>query len=114
MSSLFTLQFIKPSMRSEIINLIYKRLNWGGGFIFFEKVRGKDARFQDILNFLLNLEKIDQNFDPIEIYGKSMSLVGKMEPFTHNGNLKLLNEAGFKDIEVVFKFINFQGYLCIK
>lgn len=113
-SSLFTLQFIKPSIRSEIINLIYKRLNWGGGFIFFEKVRGKDARFQDILNFLLNLEKIDQNFDPIEIYGKSMSLVGKMEPFTHNGNLKLLNEAGFKDIEVVFKFINFQGYLCIK
>ena len=43
-----------------------------------------------------------------------MSLVGSMEPFTNRGNLELLNNAGFKDIEVIFRFINFQGYLCIK
>lgn len=113
-TSLFTLQFIKPGKRSEILNLIYKKLNWGGGLIVFEKVRGRDSRFQDILNFLINLEKIDQNFNPVEIYGKSMSLVGVMEPFSHNGNMQLLNNAGFKDIEVIFKYVNFQGYLCIK
>lgn len=113
-TSLFTLQFIKPSKRADIISLIYKKLNWGGGFIFFEKVRGSDARFQDLLNFLLNLEKIDQNFEPVEIYGKSMSLLGTMEPFTNKGNLQILHQAGFKDIEVIFRFINFQGYLCIK
>ena len=113
-TSLFTLQFIKPSKRSEILNLIYKKMNWGSGFVFFEKVRGKDSRFQDIMNFLINLEKTDQNFNPTEIYGKSMSLVGVMEPFTHNGNLQLLKKAGFKDIDVIFKYVNFQGYLCIK
>ena len=31
-------------------------------FVFFEKVRGKDSRFQDIMNFLINLEKTDQNY----------------------------------------------------
>ena len=113
-TSLFTLQFIKPSKRAEILKLIYNKLEWGGAFIFFEKVRGSDSRFQDLLNFLLNLEKIDQKFEPVEIYGKSMSLVGSMEPFTNRGNLELLNNAGFKDIEVIFRFINFQGYLCIK
>ena len=74
----------------------------------------EESRFQDIMNFLINLEKTDQNFNPTEIYGKSMSLVGVMEPFTHNGNLQLLKKAGFKDIDVIFKYLNFQGYLCIK
>lgn len=114
MTSLFTLQFIKPSKRSVILEQIYKKLNWGGGFVFFEKVRGSDARFQDIKNFLLNLEKMENKFSSEEIYGKSMSLIGKMEPFTNNGNLQILENAGFKDIEIIFKYINFQGYLCIK
>jgi len=113
-SSLFTLQFIKPNNRAEILKNIYDTLVWGGAFIYFEKVRGADARFQDILNYLLNLEKSDQNFNSEEIHGKTMSLVGKMEPFSHKGNLSLLKQAGFSDIEVIFKFINFQGYLCIK
>ncbi len=113
-TSLFTLQFIKPNKRSKILDLIYKKLHWGGGFVFFEKVRGKDARFHDILNFLINLEKTDRNFEPSEIYGKSMSLAGVMEPFTHNGNLQILKNAGFKDTETIFKYVNFQGYLCIK
>ena len=35
--SFFTIQFIRPSIRQELVNKIYKRLNWGGCFLFFEK-----------------------------------------------------------------------------
>ena len=52
-SSMYTIQFLHPKDRQELINKIYKSLNWGGAFILFEKIRAKDARFQDLLNFLL-------------------------------------------------------------
>ena len=48
MVSYYCMQFIPPRDRQEIFNKVYKSLNWGGAFILFEKVRGPDARFQDI------------------------------------------------------------------
>jgi len=113
-TSFFTLQFIKPSQRSKILQRIYKSLNWGGALILFEKVRGSDARFQDILNYLLSHHKMQKGFSESEIFAKSMSLAGKMEPFSDYGNRQILENAGFKDIEVLYRNINFQGYLCIK
>ena len=35
--SFFTIQFIRPSVRQELINKIYKSLNWGGCFLFLKK-----------------------------------------------------------------------------
>lgn len=113
-TSFFTLQFIKPKLRAKLLENIYKSLNWGGGLILFEKVRGSDARFQDILNHMLNMEKISTNFTPEEIFSKTISLAGKMEPFSDKGNRQILQKAGFVDIEIIFKHINIQGYLCIK
>ena len=46
-SSFYTIQFISP--KRHVINKIFKCLNWGGAFLI-EKVRGPDARFQDIFN----------------------------------------------------------------
>ena len=36
--SYYTLQFVPPKYRQKIIDMIYSKLNWGGGFFFFEKV----------------------------------------------------------------------------
>ena len=47
-ASMFTMQFILPKHRQKIYDKIYKSLNWGGAFVLFEKIRGNDARFQDI------------------------------------------------------------------
>ena len=55
---------------------------------------------------------MDQSED--EILSKSLSLTGRMEPFSDYGNRQILEKGGFSDIEVIFRFINFQGYLCIK
>ena len=46
--SYYTLQFINPKYRQLVLNKIYKSLNWGGAFFLFEKIRGSDARFQDM------------------------------------------------------------------
>ena len=56
----FTIQFIHPKHRQDVINKIYKSLNWGGAFLFFEKVRYNDARFQDIFTTLYNDYKLSR------------------------------------------------------
>tara|TARA_B100000242_G_C43050556_1_gene490804 strand:- start:1223 stop:1930 length:708 start_codon:yes stop_codon:yes gene_type:complete len=112
--SYYLIQFIRPKKRQELLNNIYKNLNWGGAFICFEKVRACDARFQDITTNLYNEFKIKQGFTSEEILSKSRSLKGVLEPFSTQGNKDMFVRAGFKDIISIFKYISFEGFLCIK
>ena len=113
-SSFYSIQFIRPSKRQALINKIYKSLIWGGGFLFFEKVRAPDARFQDMTTTMYNDFKLNQGFNEKEILNKTKSLKGVLEPFSSKANIQLLKRAGFKDIMCIFKFINFEGFLAIK
>ena len=79
-----------------------------------EKVRGPDARFQDILNQVYIEFKLSQGFSESQIINKSKSLKGILEPFSTKGNLDLLKRAGFKDVLTVFKYACFEGFLAIK
>lgn len=113
-TSFFTIQFVHPSKRQKLFNNIYKRLEWGGGFLFFEKVRAPDARFQDMTNQIYTEIKINNGFSDSDIINKTRSLKGVMEPFSSNANIQLAKRAGFKDVMSVFKYINFEGFLAIK
>lgn len=113
-SSYYTIQFMPPSERQNIINKIYKSLNWGGCFFMFEKIRGKDARFQDIMVSNYQEFKLRNKFNVNEIFNKTRSLRGVLEPFSTAGNLGLLKRAGFVDIETIMKHNCFEGYLAIK
>tara|TARA_A100000164_G_C21910983_1_gene775622 strand:+ start:1320 stop:2039 length:720 start_codon:yes stop_codon:yes gene_type:complete len=113
-SAFYTIQFIHPSKRQFLIDKIFKNLNWGGGFIFFEKVRGPDARFQDMLNQMYSDYKFDNGYSAEEIFNKSKSLKGVLEPFSTKGNLDMLKRAGFKDCITIFKYLCFEGFLAIK
>ena len=112
--SYYTIQFINPKKRQEVINKIYKSLNWGGCFVMFEKFRGPDARFQDLFVQIYNDFKESKGFSVHEIFNKQKSLRGILEPFSDYGNLSMLRRAGFKDISSLAQFINFKGYVCIK
>ncbi|MFC1704055.1 methyltransferase domain-containing protein [Candidatus Omnitrophota bacterium] len=112
--SYYTMQFVKPKNRQVIFNRIFQALNWGGGFLLFEKVRGPDARFQDMMTSIYTDYKIDQNYNPEEIIAKSRSLKGILEPFSTQGNLDLLSRAGFVDIMTIMKYVCFEGFLAIK
>jgi len=110
----YTMQFVHPSYRQNIFNKIYKSLNWGGAFIIFEKIRGNDARFDNILNSLYFDFKEENNFSSQGILNKSKSLRGVLEPFSDSGNLGFLKRSGFRDIQTIFHHLCFKGYLCIK
>lgn len=110
----YTIQFIKPKYRQLLFNRIYDALNWGGGFLLFEKVRSPDARFQDMMTTLYTDYKLDQGYSGEEIIAKTRSLKGVLEPFSREGNLGLLERAGFVDMTTVMKYICFEGFLAIK
>lgn len=112
--SYYTLQFIQPRVRQDLLKRIWEGMNWGGGFFLFEKVRGSDARFHDINTSLYWEFKEEQGFGDEEIMGKWRSLRGVLEPFTQAGNMGLLERAGWVDIETIFKWGPFQGFLAIK
>ena len=113
-TSYYTIQFVRPSVRQQLIDRIYQSLQWGGAFVLFEKVRGNDARFQDILTGLYTDYKLDQGYSADEIVAKSRSLKGVLEPFSSQGNIDLLRRAGFTDVTSIFKYICFEGFLAIK
>tara|TARA_B100000886_G_scaffold339811_1_gene306470 strand:- start:1652 stop:2359 length:708 start_codon:yes stop_codon:yes gene_type:complete len=112
--SYYLLQFIRPSNKQNLINKIYANLNWGGAFLCFEKVRSPDARFQDITTGLYHEYKLKNGYTNDQILNKTRSLKGILEPFSTKGNLDMFKRAGFKDITSIFKFVCFEGFLCIK
>jgi tRNA (cmo5U34)-methyltransferase len=112
--SYYTVQFIRPAERQRLITKLYESLQWGGALIMYEKVRGPDARFQDILTRLYDDYKLQQGYSPEEIISKSRSLKGVLEPFSTQGNIDLLKRAGFVDIMTVMKHLCFEGFLAIK
>ncbi|MEL7085185.1 MAG: methyltransferase domain-containing protein [Cyanobacteria bacterium J06597_1] len=110
----YTMQFVRPKHRQQLFNRIYDALNWGGGFLLFEKVRSPDARFQDMMSTIYADFKLDRGFTGNEIVAKRRSLKGVLEPFSTEGNLGLLQRAGFVDITTVMKYVCFEGFLAIK
>ena len=110
----YTVQFIRPSQRQELINNIYQSLKWGGAFVMFEKTRAPDARFQDIMVGLYDEYKLSVGYKPEEIFSKTRSLRGIMEPFSSQANIEMLQRAGFKDTITVMKNIFFEGFLSVK
>ncbi len=113
-TSIFTIQFIKPNQRQKSFNNIYKILAKGGAFILFEKVLANNSKFQDIYNGIYNDFKRKNNFTEEEIAQKSLSLRGKLESFTSIENKECLKKAGFKKVNTIFKWLCFEGTICVK
>jgi tRNA (cmo5U34)-methyltransferase len=110
----YTVQFIRPSERQKLIDKLYDHLQWGGALIMFEKVRGADARFQDMFARMYDDYKLAQGYSPEEVVSKARSLKGVLEPFSTQGNLDMLGRAGFVDIVSIMKYICFEGFVAIK
>jgi len=111
--SLFTIVFLKKSIRQELINNIYNGLVQGGCFIFFEKIYSSESIYQDIYTFTYYDFKKNK-FSYKEIMEKERSLRSIQKPLTEKENLDILNKAGFKKIECIYRFFNFIGWLCIR
>lgn len=113
-TSILTLQFIPERLRQSLIDNVYKGLNKGSAFVMVEKVVGSNARFNEIWTELYHELKLKNGLTEEHVFAKSKAIRGVMKPYTVSENIYMLESAGFKDVDMFFKWNNFVGFIAIK
>lgn len=113
-TSILTLQFIPQRKRKQVIEKAYKGLNKGGSLVIVEKVIGNNARFDEMFIELYHDFKLSNGLSEEEVFAKARAIRGIMSPNTVQENMSILEEVGFKDVDIFFKWCNFVGFIAIK
>jgi tRNA (cmo5U34)-methyltransferase len=109
----YTLQFVRPQVRAQVVRRIYEALPPGGLFILCEKVLAKGA-FQHPFIEIYHDFKRDQGYSELEIAAKREALENVLIPFTVDDNLALLEKAGFAEVEIFCRWFNFAALVALK
>lgn len=111
---LYTLQFISPANRQQLLSSIYTGLVDNGALILVEKVVGNNPKFNEMWIELYEDMKLRNSLKLEQIKAKSKSLRGILLNYSQDKNIRLLEQAGFKDIDIFWKWYNFVGIIAVK
>lgn len=79
-----------------------------------EKVLGStDILNQAMVNNYYEMKKTN-GYSEEQIERKRLSLEGVLVPVTSDMNINLLKSAGFRQVDVFWRWMNFVGYIAIK
>lgn len=110
----YTLQFIRPLVREELVKKIYSSLKDDGIFIFSEKVISHHSKLnKDLIECYYDYKK-EQGYSEYEIVQKREALENVLVPYSEDENIKMAKNCGFKHCEVVFRWANFATFIAIK
>jgi len=110
----YTLQFIRPMQRVELIKRLYDGLNEGGIFIFSEKILFDDKRLdKQVVDIYYDYKK-EQGYSEYEISQKREALENILIPFTIKENIQMCRDAGFSEISTIFQWANFATFVAKK
>lgn len=112
-SSIFTLQFTSMINRKKIIQNVYDGLEVGGGFFIAEKTLCDHAVLEDMQRSIYYQYKRN-NFTSDDILDKEVNLRSIMKLITFDTLKKMLEDAGFSEIQVIWKNFGFAALICIK
>ncbi len=110
----YTLQFIRPIQRLELIKRLYNGLSNDGIFIFSEKVVFEDKVLDKQMIDIYYEYKKEQGYSEYEIAQKREALENVLIPFTIKENIQMCKDAGFSKIETVFQWANFVTFIAKK
>ncbi|AJD01623.1 carboxy-S-adenosyl-L-methionine synthase CmoA [Campylobacter lari] len=110
----YTLQFIRPPKRQELVDKIYQNLNENGMFVFSEKILYEDVKIAKKMIQIYEQYKLEQGYSKLEISTKREALENVLIPYTQNENITMLKKAGFSKVESVFKWVNFETFIAFK
>jgi tRNA (cmo5U34)-methyltransferase len=111
-TSIFTLQFMSPKDRQEVINKVANGLNTGGAFIFSEKTFSCNPRIQDMMTFTFYDYK-RKHFNDKEILDKEVQLRHMMKLNTKTEIYEMFTNAGF-EVHNFWQNFNFMGAIALK
>lgn len=110
----FTLQFIPPSHRDQLVRNIFNALLPRGILLLSEKVIHQDEIFNALQQEFYYRFKKENGYSELEISQKRDALENVLIPETIERHIKRLTDAGFARIDVWQKWFNFAALICQK
>jgi tRNA (cmo5U34)-methyltransferase len=110
----YTLQFIRPLVREELVKKIYNSLDDKGVFIFSEKVISHNSKLnKELIECYYGFKK-QQGYSEYEIMQKREALENVLVPYSEEENITMAKNCGFSHCEVIFRWANFATFIAIK
>ncbi|SEK82034.1 tRNA (cmo5U34)-methyltransferase [Atopomonas hussainii] len=109
----FTLQFIAPEQRLDLLSRIRQALVPGGALLLSEKLRFSDEAEQHLLTDLHIAFKRANGYSELEIAQKRNALEKVLLPDTLEEHRKRLLKAGFSQVVVWFQCLNFASLVAL-
>ena len=110
----FTLQFIAPEQRSDLLQSIYQGMNKGGILILSEKLSYSDTAQQQLLIDMHHFFKKANGYSELEISQKRQALENVLLPETLEQHQSRLQKVGFRQTEQWFQCFNFASMIAVK
>lgn len=109
-----TTQFLTRGERAGLYRRAFESLREGGAMFVYSKTLQADAFLQDLSGLLYSRFKRFHGLTHEQIVSKSESVYGVIKPETRKDARKLLKSAGFDRVDLVIKYLNFEGLLAVK
>ena len=110
----YTLQFIRPLVREELVKKIASSLKKDGVFIFSEKVISHHSKLnKELIECYYDFKKT-QGYSEYEIMQKREALENVLVPYSEEENITMAKNAGFSHCEVLLRWANFCTFIAIK
>jgi tRNA (cmo5U34)-methyltransferase len=111
----WTLQFVRPIDREQLLKNIFTALKPGGLLLLSEKIIGNDASLNRLyIDHYLQFKKSLGGYSDIENQRKREALENVLIPYRLDENYALLKRAGFERMDTYFQWFNFVCMLAVK
>lgn len=108
--ALFTLQFLDPADRQALLQKARAASREQGALLAAEKLRLRDSRWQTIASAVSADWKAERGIGPDAIHAKERALRGVLVPQTDLENRRMLEGAGWHEVEVLFRWHSWAVY----
>ena len=109
-----TLMFVRPLYREKLMRSICAGVKENGCLLLVEKVLGDGSLFNRLFIERYYAYKRRRGYSELEIAQKREALENVLIPYRLSENRDLLLDAGFREVEVFFKWYNFVGIVAVK
>ncbi len=110
----FTLQFLAPEERQQLLNTIYQGLKPGGALVLSEKFSFEDQQVGELLFNMHHDFKRANGYSELEISQKRSMLENVMLTDSVETHKQRLRNAGFEHAELWFQCFNFGSLVAVK
>jgi tRNA (cmo5U34)-methyltransferase len=113
-SSILTMIFIPMEHRPHLLADIFKALKDDGKFFLVEKIIGGNYHSDSMFVEAYYDMKKEHGYTEDDVQRKRLALEGVLVPLSAKANEHMIKDAGFKNIETIWAWGNFRGWIITK